>query len=374
MAESPIPPGSDEALPEPKSRRGLPVWLISGLAIFLLLYMCGQFGIASGDYSAEATVESNLDAEYINWEPMHFVPVNPKIISEIFRDQPVQNILTFQSTPDCFFLGLPCEAEARSAASSPDEPTPTFLPTATETTLPTMQDSPTPTLAPTDTMVVYPTATVTEEERRQPDTATFTPSNTPTFTPIPPTPTNTPTAPVFTIIAPNTNQVEIGPPDGDYMSINRNNAIILDISANPIIVDETPNPDPDLVFYERENGNSNQVLLDLVIIQIGQSSTGEWFVVFNWGDDVPDGNTNIDSLTIDGEDDNEIILMEVDPPTPTPQLYGTPDLNTGITIDVDAKVSTPGAYDQIMIGAPTDANDPAEVDAIEVLPTETPSS
>jgi hypothetical protein len=171
-----------------------------------------------------------------------------------------------------------------------------------------------------------------------------------------------------TIISTTSSEPELGTPDGNWFSIPAGNAILLDMSSNPIIVDATPNPDPDVVFYERENGNSGEILLDLVIIQVGMSAEGDWFVIFNWGDNVADTNTNVDSYgtDADGEVNNEPI------PLGTP-LYGSDPFITGISIDVDACVPTPGIYPWILIAAPYNGGDPAEVDAIEVLPTLTPT-
>ena len=53
-----------------------------------------------------------------------------------------------------------------------------------------------------------------------------------------------------------------------------------------------------------------------------------WVTVFNWGDGLPDNNTNVASFAAGGEDDNEAI--------PGAALQCNNGYCTGITIDVDA--------------------------------------
>ncbi len=121
------------------------------------------------------------------------------------------------------------------------------------------------------------------------------------------------------------------------------------------------------MFYER--AVTTTLALDWVIIDIGMSASGPWYTVFNWGNGSPDYNTEIASYSLDadGEVDNELI--------PTSVLYASPSqplIRTGILIDVDANL-TPrppdGTYQFVRIYSPLDgANDPTEVDAIEILP------
>ena len=76
---------------------------------------------------------------------------------------------------------------------------------------------------------------------------------------------------------------------------------------NPIVVDG--DPDWDLVYFERDGGGE-VVYLDLVVVRIGVSLTGDWYVVFDWGDNVPDWNTSVGSYGADGgEDANEAVPM-----------------------------------------------------------------
>jgi len=99
-------------------------------------------------------------------------------------------------------------------------------------------------------------------------------------------------------------------------------------------------------------------LLDWVIVDVcADSSCATSYTVFYWGNAFADPNTNIGALGYGPpEADNQSI--------PQTDLWGS----TGIAIDVDA-VAPAGTYQWIRIQSPLgDANDPAEVDALEVLP------
>ncbi len=116
----------------------------------------------------------------------------------------------------------------------------------------------------------------------------------------------------------------------------------------------------DLVYYELEEPAGIQ--MDWVVVEVAGSCVGpSWITVFNWGNGAIDANTNIGALGYTpGEPDNQIIPMSV--------LSGTAPLNTGIAIDIDMFVP-PGMYGCVRLSVPTGGdNDPAEVDALEVLP------
>lgn len=129
-----------------------------------------------------------------------------------------------------------------------------------------------------------------------------------------------------------------------------------------IFVSGASEPSYDLVYYERENPVGS-ISLDWVIVEIGNCSTGSWHTVFNWYDNVLDGNTNIAVAGYGvGEQDNKII--------PLSALYGSTPYKTGIEIDVDAVRPSPGVvYNCVRISSPLGGdNDAAEVDAVQVLP------
>jgi len=120
----------------------------------------------------------------------------------------------------------------------------------------------------------------------------------------------------------------------------------------------------DLVYYELPQGANPGVMMDVVILQIGDGSN--WYTILNWGDGSPDINTNIpiplgsppNPTTCAGEPDNCEIYASL--------LYNA----TGIAIDVDGMVPN-GTYPYIRIIAPPnppDVDNQVEVDAIYIVP------
>jgi hypothetical protein len=119
----------------------------------------------------------------------------------------------------------------------------------------------------------------------------------------------------------------------------------------------------DFVDYEQASGACGDICLDWVQIDVCDASCSSWVTVFNWGDGVPDSNTNVAGFGADGEDDNE--------PIPAGSLRCANGYCTGIEIDVDAFGPVPpGGYRYIRIWSPINwpNNDGAEVDSIEVVP------
>jgi hypothetical protein len=125
------------------------------------------------------------------------------------------------------------------------------------------------------------------------------------------------------------------------------------------VVSGTPDGNYDLIFYEALNpADGTEILLDNIVIGISQDGI-TYYVVFNWGDDNPDTNTNIDS-TLQPEDDNT--------PIPISDLYENGVFpQTGILIDVDTAPAAPpeGTYTYIVILSPP-STDAAQVDSIVV--------
>ncbi|MBE7469580.1 MAG: hypothetical protein HS114_10630 [Anaerolineales bacterium] len=160
-------------------------------------------------------------------------------------------------------------------------------------------------------------------------------------------------------------QPNIGPPDGQRVNIACGSAIVVDLGSTPIDT-TTPDTNPDFVFYELGQPNPpitvTFIFMDWTIVKVGTAS-GLWYEVFNWGDNVIlDDNSNIGQAGYGppNEDDNLVI--------PVTNLYGTAPYTTGITIDIDARAPA-GIYQYIRIESPPNgANDPPEVDAIEILP------
>jgi hypothetical protein len=134
--------------------------------------------------------------------------------------------------------------------------------------------------------------------------------------------------------------------------------LLLDLSAAPLTL---PHAGDDLIYYERESP-PGFISLDQVLIEVcADAACLTAFPVFNWGDGAADLNTHLGLLGYGApEADNQII--------PLADLRGTPPYQTGIAIDVDA-VAPADVYPWIRITSPLGgANDPTEVDAVEVLP------
>jgi hypothetical protein len=139
-----------------------------------------------------------------------------------------------------------------------------------------------------------------------------------------------------------------------------------------VVVSSTPDGNYDLVFYEFVVGAvpDTYILLDDIIIGISKNPDGSYYEVFNWGDNKPDENSNVDytnpklgtdpACASGRECDNREI--------PTSVLYGTPPYQSGILIDVDYNTDgkpPEGSYRYLVILAPSSL-DSSQVDAIVV--------
>jgi hypothetical protein len=114
----------------------------------------------------------------------------------------------------------------------------------------------------------------------------------------------------------------------------------------------------DFVYYE--NSGCSGICLDWGQIDVCDTSPcPAWLTVFNWGDDLPDTNTNVAAYAAGGELDNEDISS-------ADLLNGT-----GITLDVDAFGPSPlGGYRYIRFRSPINwpNNDGVQIDSIDVVP------
>ena len=159
-----------------------------------------------------------------------------------------------------------------------------------------------------------------------------------------------------------------GSPDDHVANIAANTYVVVNISANPVHVNSTPDGNYDLVYYEAEDpSHPGNVAIDDVIVGISNDPSGNpYYEVFNWGNGTPDTNTNVDTSDpppTPPEDDNELVPlseMHQDPAAP-----GSPQ--TGILIDVDTAPSHPpeGDYNYVVIVSPP-SSDPAQVDSVQV--------
>jgi len=135
--------------------------------------------------------------------------------------------------------------------------------------------------------------------------------------------------------------MNIGPGDGSYIDIGCGSGILVDLGNQTWIYR--------LVYYEAANpADPGYIALDWVIVSVSANSTGPWTLIFYWGDTNPGNNGDIPSYP--QEDDNQRISFS--------ELYN----QTGI------RISVTGIYRYVLIEAPPGCGDPAQVDAIEVLP------
>lgn len=152
----------------------------------------------------------------------------------------------------------------------------------------------------------------------------------------------------------------MGAKDNITYILTAGNTLTLRLSSDLIA---NGDPGADLVYYEYSLiPTFDGIWLDWVVIEISDGSN--WYVVFNWGDNSRDTNTNVDYT---------ILTLPVPPPNPEEmdeRPIATGDLynGTGVTIDIDGIVP-PGTYTYIRFYAPPDGNDnQTEIDAIEILP------
>lgn len=149
----------------------------------------------------------------------------------------------------------------------------------------------------------------------------------------------------------------VGTPDGNAGYIPNENYVIVDMTSNPIEVKNPADGFYDFIFYELFVA-PDRINMDRIILSISMDGTN-YYEVFNWGDNIPDNNTNIYTYT--PENDNLPIFTTV--------LYGVPLLQTGIVVDVDNVASNPppGLYIYLAIEVPAGPiNDGAGIDAIQV--------
>jgi len=157
--------------------------------------------------------------------------------------------------------------------------------------------------------------------------------------------------------------LDIGPPDCRYTLLGGD--VITVTLPTPISVDGIDPTDFELVYYERESPTVGNIALDMVSIEVATSTTGIWYEVFNWGDGVPDTNTNIYQEGYGGPPEPNDPLI----PLTSPPLYrSTPDgIASGIAMDLDSVVP-PGTYSYVRLNGIPPVTGTAEVDSIEVLP------
>lgn len=285
----------------------------------------------------------------------------------------------------------PTIAVTRTPTVTATTPSVTVTGTKKATNTPTPTYTYTPTLTPTNTLSPTPTYTYTPTL-----TPTDTPSPTPSYTPTP-----SPTPSICTDTSANNNggplpciypvvstpagsqvsvpgNVNVGAPNGSVSSPASGTYFVINLGGTPVIVNGPSDTAYDLVYYEWLNP-SPTINLDSVIVGISTDPNGaSFYVVFNWGDNIVDTNTNINMGNLpatpagctDVECDNQTIN--------TSNLTPTPPSPGGILIDVDNASSAPptGSYQYLVIQAPVGDDDGGldidSVQVIEVPPVPTP--
>lgn len=182
---------------------------------------------------------------------------------------------------------------------------------------------------------------------------------------------------VYGTPAPTPSNLEVGSfPDNTDPNSDANIGTILDgtyiVVSLSVTVEQTPDDNYDLVYYEFNNGGA--VFMDWVHIGISNYADGsEYYEVFNWGNGIPDTNSNIGDVAGSELDDQGVNLSELYDPDDA-----GPAPKTGILIDVDTAPSTPppGTYNFVVILSPLGGNSGtwAQVDAIQTVEVPTPPS
>lgn len=397
-----LPDTQEDHKPARSLARGLLLALLALIA-FAILFSCSQLALLNIVHPALPDTRSKLRADYSAW-PFAIIPaVDPAIIDDIRREENINSTVVPRPfwpattppsvrptrTPGPTLVAVRPTSTPMPSSTTPVASTPTAmpqpsatrpptitatryqLPTRTSTSAPAATDTPipapthrpptrtprpdTPTYTPTPTNTASPTPTHTSTATSTPTptetaTSTSTPTSTPTGTPTPSTP------PCSGNLPPG--EPNIGLPNGVVAEIPCGGYLDLDLD-NLGVPRITSHPGYDFVYYER--AACSGICLDWVQVDLcGDPCTG-WFTVFNWGDGIPDTNTNVAGYATDadGELDNEAI--------PASALLN----GTGITIDVDrAMPGPPGGYRYIRIWSPINwpDNDGAEVDSIDILP------
>jgi hypothetical protein len=104
--------------------------------------------------------------------------------------------------------------------------------------------------------------------------------------------------------------------------------------------------------------------MDLVILELGDGNS--WYQIFNWGNNAPDTNSNLDINILGGvESDNRDFTSQ-----PASDILFN---STGVLINIEGIV-LPGTYPYIRLTSPAtstagnDIDGGCEVDAIVILP------
>jgi uncharacterized repeat protein (TIGR01451 family) len=150
------------------------------------------------------------------------------------------------------------------------------------------------------------------------------------------------------------SEPNIGAANGIFCVV-RLPGLVIDLGSKPIVT----GAGYDLVYYEIPlDSNPSVIHLDEVIVEVATSASGPWLEVFNWGDGIPDTNTNLSGTQYGANEQDNLAIPSTNPP-----LWGNTPFITGIAIDVDGRVA-PGVYRWVRIRTPNSSS----IDAVEPLP------
>lgn len=351
---------------------------------FLLIVIVGQAAVRlSPFWRVNADMNSNIETDPNAARPFALLePILPQILTPVGW---MDNYLT----PGADYSFPPFLTLSPTASPAPTEATPT--PAASS---PTPSPAATGTPPPTATNTVVATATPpppTETDDPPPDDTsapTCNESNASNYGGALPCryPVTSTPDPGYTFDNTPPSQINVGGPPDNIGSGSGNVGHITDgtyvVLALTVTVGATPDNNYDLAFYEWNN--SGTVYFDWIIIGISDNGGATYYEVFNWGDGTPDANSNVgDFAAVNGEDDNEPILVNPPPPL-EPELYDPdetpppdgPRPQTGILIDVDRATSNPmpGDYNYVVLISPSGGSgESAQVDAVQAVEVPTPT-
>ncbi|NWF64444.1 MAG: hypothetical protein HXY38_09075 [Chloroflexi bacterium] len=334
----------------------------------LFIFIVGQIAIRIvPQWSLFANMRSGLNPEDEDIKPISiFQPILPQILTPMAW---ADNFLTPGSSisfPPFIIInpGVTFTPSAQATASAKATPvsTTTAPATATPTSLVVFFPTATPPAGPVRTNTPPPSSTATPSQTA---TATATATATPTATP-------TATASGFPSTPPPSGEVPPPPqtggtPDGNPGDLADGGYFIFPLSV-PVTVASLPDMNYELALYEFDNGGF--VYLDYVILGISQfADANPYYQLFYWGDNIRDMNSNADfnilppdPLCITGDEcDNREI--------PLANLHPYP--GAGILIDAETAPSLPPPGDYyyvIVLSPPGGSGQPAQIDAIEVIP------
>lgn len=359
----------------------------------MLIIIVGQLAVRMvPTWSVDAGMGSNLEPDSDSARPFALLqPILPQILTPVAWAESYLTPNGDVSFPPFLTFEPTATPSPTAATPSPTENTPTATATVSPTSTVTVtvtSTPPTPTKTdtdepdtPTPSATVSPSPTTPSPSPTTPSPSPTTPSPSPT-TPSPSPTTPSPTGVISTMPpsygtpAPIPSQVGVGTlPDNTNPSSDTNVGTVLDgtyIVVNlSVTVSSSPDGNYDLAYYEYNN--TGYVYMDWIIVGITNSPDGsQYYEVFNWGNGLPDNNSNVGDVAGTENDDQQVPASEFYDPDGAgvaPQ--------SGILIDVDMATSAPPAntYNYVVIISPiggTSLTD-AQVDALQTVEVPTPT-